>query len=118
MSKFNLILKYVRVLYSEILLRFSNQIRDPYLIKIDKIYTSSDTNDLNVSFHIANKRVSQSTTVREFIKTDMIYLIDPRMTFEIGVQFGVHSEKLSAIEAKPTLKNKCISGIKRVFIDE
>jgi hypothetical protein len=111
--------KFLRFLYKQIFLRFSGQIRDPYIIRIDNIFTDPDTNELSVSFHIANKRISQDMTVAEFVKSDMVYLIDPRIVFDMGQQFGAHSEKLEIIQkTQPTLKNKCVIGLKRVFIDE
>lgn len=109
----------LRFIYKQVFLRFSSQIRDPYLIRIDNIFTNSDTNELSVSFHIANKRINEDMTVAKFVKTDMIYLIDPRIVFDMGQQFGAHSEKLTIVQkTQPTLKNKCIAGLKRVFIDE
>lgn len=111
--------KVFRFMYKQIFLRFSGQIRDPYLIRIDNILPDPKTNELTVSFHIANKRISQEMTVAEFVKTDMIYLIDPRIAFYMGQQFGAHSEKLAIIpKTQPTLKSKCVAGLKRVFIDE
>lgn len=110
---------FVRFIYKQVFLRFSGQIRDPYLIRIDNIFTNSNTNELSVSFHIANKRINQDMTVAEFVKSDMIYLIDPRIVFDMGQQFGAHSEKLTIIQKRhPSLKNKCVAGLKRVFIDE
>ena len=72
-----------------------------------------------VSFHIANKRVEQDMTVAKFVVTDMIYLIDPRVAFDMGQQFGTHSEKLlTTTKENTSLKKKCMGGLKRVFVDE
>lgn len=111
--------KFLRFIYKQVFLRFSGQIRDPYLIRIDNIFTDSNSNELSVSFHIANKRINQDMTVATFVKSDMIYLIDPRIVFDMGQQFGAHSEKLTITQkTQPTLKNKCVAAFKRVFIDE
>ncbi|ABQ54193.1 TPA: hypothetical protein JBD37_15545 [Legionella pneumophila subsp. pneumophila] len=111
--------RFLRFVYQQIVLRFIGQVREPYLVRIDRIFTHPDTNELSVAFHIANKRVNQVQSVADFVKSDMIYLIDPRIVFDIGQQFGAHSEKLTILEKKqPDLKTKCIAGLKRVFIDE
>ena len=111
--------KFLHLVYKQIILRFTTQIREPYLIRIDQIFTRPDTNELSVAFHIANKRVNQVVSVAEFVKSDMIYLIDPRIVFEIGQQFGSHSEKLNIIEKKqPSIRTQCLTGLKRVFVDE
>jgi hypothetical protein len=111
--------KFLRFVYQQLILRFTRQIREPYLIRIDNIYTDPDSNELSVAFHVANKRVNQEMSVAEFVKTDMIYLIDPRIVFDMGQQFGSHSEKLLVNKKKDlNLKNKCVTTLKRVFIDE
>jgi len=111
--------RFLRFFYQHLFLRFSKQIREPYLIRIDNIYSEPDSNELYVAFHIANKRVNQEMPVAEFVKTDMIYLIDPRIVFDMGNQFGSHAEKLIIIQKRePSLKNKCVTTLKRVFIDE
>lgn len=113
------LIKFFRLIYTQIFLRFSCQIRDPYLIRIDNIFVNNETNELCLSFHIANKRINQVMTVSEFIKTDMLYLIDPKIVFNIGNQFGVHSEKIILTDKeKPSLRSKCLTQLKRVFIDE
>lgn len=118
MKQWTLGSRFLRIVYQQIFLRFLGQIREPYLIRIDNIFTNA-SNELWVSFHIANKRINQDMTVADFIKTDMIYLVDPRVVFDIGQQFGVHSEKLTMLQRKqPDLKSKCIAGLKRVFVDE
>lgn len=119
MKKWTLGSSFLRFFYQQIFLRFLGQIREPYLIRIDNIFTNPDSNELSVSFHIANKRVNQDMTVVNFIKSDMIYLVDPRVVFDIGQQFGVHSEKLAIRQKEPlNLKSKCVVGLKRVFVDE
>jgi len=120
MKKWGLWIKLLHFAYKQTILRFSGQIRDPYIIRVDNIFTTQDTNELSVSYHIANKRIVDHMTVAQFIKTDMIYLIDPRIVFDLGQQFGAHSEKLAIIQKnpQPSLKNKCVAGFKRVFIDE
>ena len=119
MEKMGFFSNFLRFIYTQFFLRFSGQIRDPYLIRIDNIFPDTETNELNVSFHIANKRVDQEMTVAKFIKTDMIYMVDPRIAFDMGHQFGAHSEKLLIAKKTDTsLKNKCITGLKRVFIDD
>lgn len=119
MDKMGFIGKFLRFIYTQIFLRFSGQIRDPYLIRIDNIYPNNETNELSVTFHVANKRIDQEMSVAQFVKTDMIYLVDPRAVFDMGHQFGEHSEKLLiANKTDSSLKNKCIRGLKRVFIDE
>lgn len=111
--------KFLRFIYTQTVVRFSGQIRNPYLIKIDSIYPDAATNELCVSFHIANKRVEQELTVAKFVTTDMIYMIDPRVVFDMGHQFGSYSEKLlTTNKSETSLKNKCIVGLKRVFVDE
>jgi hypothetical protein len=111
--------KFLHFIYQHLILRFSKQIREPYLIRIDNIFTHPDSNELSVSFHIANKRVNQEMSVAEFVKTDMIYLVEPRIVFNMGQQFGMHSEKLIIMQTKKAnLKTKCITNLKRVFIDE
>lgn len=119
MKKWSFLHKFLRLIYQQIFLRFSGQVREPYLIRIDNISIHPDTNELSVSFHIINKRVSQDMTVAKFVKTDMIYLVDPRIVFDMGQQFGAHSEKLTILQKSQFgLKDKCITGLKRVFIDE
>ncbi|HBD9385715.1 TPA: hypothetical protein KLD75_000174 [Legionella pneumophila] len=119
MDKWNQGNRLLRFLYQNLYLRFTGQIREPYLIRIDNIYTDPDSNELTVAFHIANKRVNQDMSVAEFVKTDMIYLVDPRIVFDMGQQFGSHSEKLIvAKRAASSLKQKCVTTLKRVFIDE
>ncbi|KTD62148.1 hypothetical protein [Legionella spiritensis] len=111
--------KFLRFVYQQTVVRFTGQVREPYLIRIDRIFTHPDTNELTIAFHIANKRVNQETSVADFVKSDMIYLIDPRVVFDIGQQFGAHSEQLTVLEKKsPSLKAKCFTGLKRVFVDE
>ncbi|WP_133129061.1 hypothetical protein, partial [Legionella nagasakiensis] len=101
----------LRFVYQQIIVRFTGQVREPYLIRIDRIFTHPDTNELSVAFHIANKRVNQEMPVAKFVKSDMIYLIDPRIVFDIGQQFGAHSEQLAIMEKKkPSLKTKCVVG--------
>lgn len=119
MEKWNQGNRFLRFFYQHLYLRFAGQIREPYLIRIDNIYTDTDSNELTVAFHIANKRVNQEMSVAEFVKTDMIYLVDPRIVFDMGQQYGSHSEKL-IIAKKPesSLKKKCMTTLKRVFIDE
>lgn len=119
MEKWGFIGKSLRFLYTKIFLRFSGQIRDPYLIRIDSVYPDIKTNELTVSFHIANKRIGEKMSVAKFVATDMIYLVDPCVIFDIGQQFGAYSEKLLRTNKEETsLKKKCISGLKRVFVDE
>lgn len=119
MEKWGVIGKSLHFLYTKIFLRFSGQIRDPYLIRVDSVYHDRKTNELTVSFHIANKRVGEEMTVAKFVATDMIYLVDPRVIFDIGQQFGAYSEKLLTTNREETsLKKKCIGGLKRVFVDE
>lgn len=111
--------KFLRFIYQHLFLRFAGQIREPYLIRIDNIYSAPDSNELSVAFHIANKRVNQEMSVAEFVKTGMIYLVDPRIVFDIGQQFGSHAEKLFITKkTKSSLKRKCILTLKRVFVDE
>lgn len=111
--------KFLHFIYQQVFLRFTGQIREPYIIRIDRIFTHPDTNELSVAFHIANKRVSQEMPVSDFVKSDMIYLIDPRIVFDMGQQFGAHSEQIAIVRKKqPSLKTKCVVGLKRVFIDE
>lgn len=111
--------KFFKCVYQQIYLRIAGRIREPYLIRIDRIFTHPDTNELTVSFHVVNKRVSQESSVSDFVKSDMIYLIDPRIVFDMGQQFGSHTEKLNLIEKKsPSLKTRCITSLKRVFVDE
>lgn len=118
MKKWNQRNKFLRFIYQHLFLRFTGQIREPCLIRIDNIYPHPDDNELYVAFHIANKRVNQEMSVAEFIKADMIYLVDPRIVFDMGQQFGSHAEKLFIIKKKePSLKNKCVTTLKRVFID-
>ena len=45
--------KYLHFLYTKFFLRFSGQIRDPYIIRVDDIYPDPETHELNVSFHVA-----------------------------------------------------------------
>lgn len=119
MEKLSSIGKLFRFIYTQIFLRFSNQIRNPYLIKVDKIYTDPETSQLSIAFHVANKRVSQEMNVAEFVSTDMIYMIDPRVVFDLGQHYGSHFEKLVRMDKPETsLKNKCVVGLKRVFVDE
>ncbi|HAU0512758.1 TPA: hypothetical protein JBG15_04350 [Legionella pneumophila] len=119
MERLSSIGKLFRFIYKQIFLRFSNQIRNPYLIKVDKIYTDSETNELSIAFHIANKRVNQEMSVAEFVSTDMIYMIDPRVVFDLGQHYGSHSEKLVQINKPQTsIKTRCVTGLKRVFVDE
>lgn len=111
--------KFLRFIYQNLVLRFTNQIREPYLIRVDNIYPDPESNELSVAFHIANKRVTDNMSVAEFVKTDMIYLVDPRVVFDMGQQFGSHSERHIIIEKKdPSLKKKCVTTLKRIFIDE
>lgn len=111
--------RFLRFVYQHLFLRFSRQIREPYLIRIDNINPDPDSNELLVSFHIANKRVNETMSVAKFVKTDMIYLVDPRIVFDMGQQFGSHSENLAITQKKKlSLKAKCVSSLKRVFIDE
>jgi len=107
MGKFSLGNICFRNLYKQIFIRLSGQLRHPYLIRIDNIFNNPDTNELSVSFHIANKRINQNMTVAEFVKSDMIYLIEPRIVFDMGQQFGAHSEKCSIFQkTQSTLKNQ------------
>lgn len=111
--------RFLRFVYQHLFLRFTGQIREPYFIRIDNIYPDPDSNELSVAFHIANKRINQEMSVAEFVKTDMIYLVDPRIVFDIGQQFGSHAEKLVITKKKESsLKRKCVTTLKRVFIDE
>ena len=119
MEKWNKLQRVLRFVYQQTYLRFKGQISEPYLIRIDSINSDPETNELLIAFHIANKRVSQEMSVAEFVKTDMIYLVDPRIVFDIGQQFGTHSEKVVLQKRqKPNLKAKCVTTLKRVFIDE
>ncbi|MFT4059520.1 MAG: hypothetical protein QM652_08235 [Legionella sp.] len=111
--------KFLRFIYQHVILRFIGEVREPYLIRIDNLFTHPESNELSVAFHIANKRINQEMSVAEFVKTDMIYLVDPRIVFDMGQQFGAHSEKLVIKQKEqPSLKAKCITSLKRVFIDE
>ena len=77
------------------------------------------TNELDISFHIANKRSEKTMPVSKFVNTEMIYLVDPKIVFDLGQQFGMHSEKLLKIKKdKNNLKQKASIILKRVFIDE
>lgn len=119
MKKDNFLIKLFTFIYKQFFLRFSGQIRDPYLVRIDGIFLDEETNELSVSYHVANKRVSDTTSVSNFVLTDMIYLTDPRLVFDMGQQSGAYSEKIRTIKTKKTsLKDKCIKEIKRVFIDD
>lgn len=111
--------KFLRFIYQHVILRFIGEVREPYLIRIDNIFIHPESNELSVTFHIANKRVHQVRSVAEFVKTDMIYLVDPRIVFDMGQHFGSHLEK-TVIKQKEqfSLKAKCITSLKRVFIDE
>lgn len=111
--------KFLRFIYQHLYIRFTGIIREPYLLRIDNIFSNRNTNELFVSFHIANKRVNQEMSVTNFVKSDMIYLVDPRIIFDIGQQFGMHSEKLVSMpKERSNLKAKCLTSLKRVFIDE
>lgn len=111
--------KFLRFIYQHVVVRFVGQVREPYLIRIDNIFTAPDSNELSVAFHIANKRINQEMTVADFVKSDMIYLVDPRIVFDIGQQFGSHAEKLLvAKKENSSLKAKCVTSLKRVFIDD
>lgn len=111
--------KFLRFIYQHIVVRFVGQVREPYLIRIDNIFTAPESNELSVAFHVANKRINQEMTVADFVKSDMIYLVDPRIVFDIGQQFGSHSEKLLVSKKESSsLKTKCVSSLKRVFIDD
>lgn len=98
MKKWSLLNRFMRFAYQQVFLRLSGQIREPYLIRVDRIYNNPSTSELSVAFHIANKRISQDATVTEFVKENMIYLTDPRVVFDMGQQFGAHSEQLSLQE--------------------
>lgn len=118
MERLSWIGKIFRFIYTNFFLRFSGQIRDPYLIRVDKIDTDIETNELMVSFHVANKRISENSTVAQFVKANMIYLVDPKVVFEMGTQFGAHSEKLLTTQkANLPFKKKCAISLKRVFVD-
>ena len=111
--------KILRFIYQHLFLIFTAQIREPYIIRVDHIFPNASTNELYITFHIANKRVSQEISVAEFVKSDMIYLVDPRVVFDIGQQFGGYAEKLDYTPQKQRhLKEKCVTSLKRVFIDE
>lgn len=111
--------KFLRFIYQHVVVRFVGQVREPYLIRIDNIFTDPNSNELSVAFHVANKRVNEERTVADFVKSDMIYLVDPRIVFDMGQQFGSHMEKLLVTKKKNlSLKAKCVTGLKRVFIDE
>lgn len=111
--------KFLRFIYQHVVVRFVGQIREPYLIRMDNIFTNPDSNELSVAFHVANKRINQEMTVADFVKSDMIYLVDPRIVFDIGQQFGSHAEKLLVPKKEnPSLKAKCVTSLKRVFIDD
>jgi len=68
----------LRFVYQQTVVRFTGQIREPYLIRIDRIFTHSDTNELTIAFHIANKHVNQEMPVADFVwkqqKIDMIFI--------------------------------------------
>ena len=85
--------KFLRFIYQHVVVRFVGQVREPYLIRIDNIFPDPRSNELSIAFHIANKRINQEMTVADFVKSDMIYLVDPRIVFDIGQQFGSHTEK-------------------------
>ena len=111
--------KFLRFIYQHVVVRFVGQVREPYLIRIDNIFTDPESNELSVAFHVANKRINQEMTVADFVKSDMIYLVDPRIVFDIGQQFGSHTEKLLvAKKENSSLKAKCVTSLKRVFIDD
>lgn len=111
--------KFLCFIYQHVVLRFTGKIKEPYLIRIDNLFTHPESNELFIAFHIANKRVNQEMSVAKFVKTDMIYLVDPRIVFDMGQQFGSHSEKLVIRQKEqPCFKKKCIANLKRVFIDE
>lgn len=111
--------RLLRFIYQHLIVRFTKQIREPYLIQIDNIDPDPHTNELLVSFHIANKRVNQDMPVAEFIKTDMVYMVDPLVMFYMGQQYGSHTERHTITKKKElSFKNKCAATIKRVFIDE
>ena len=119
MEKWNFGSRFLRFIYQQIFLRFSSQIREPYLVRVDEIFTDVETNELSVSFHIAHKRVNEDMTVSDFVKSDMIYLIEPHIVFSMGQQFGVHSERLFIQEKRtPNSKSKCAATLKRIFVDE
>jgi hypothetical protein len=112
MEKWNNGNKFLRFIYQHMFLRFSRQIREPYLIRIDDIFAHEDSNELVTTFHVANKRVEEEMPVAEFVKAGMIYLVDPRIVFDMGQQYGAHSEKLIIAEKKqPDLKRKCITNL-------
>lgn len=103
--------RVLRFIYQHIVVRFVGQVRDPYLIRIDNIFTNPNSNELSVAFHVANKRINQEMTVADFVKSDMIYLIDPRIVFDIGQQFGSHTEKFQiAKKESSSLKAKCVTA--------
>lgn len=119
MEKLNQINKFLRFIYQHVVVRFVGQVREPYLIRVDNIFTDPNNNELSVAFHVANKRVNQEMTVADFVKSDMIYLVDPRIVFDMGQQFGSNAEKLLVSKQKDSnLKSKCVTGLKRVFIDD
>ena len=119
MAKLNQINKFLRFIYQHVVVRFVGQVREPYLIRIDNIFTDPNSNELSVAFHVANKRVNQEMSVAEFVKSDMIYLVDSRIVFDMGQQFGSNAEKLLVSQQKDSnLKAKCVTGLKRVFIDD
>ena len=119
MDKHNFFVRFARFLYVNLFLRFSSQIRQQYLIRIDGVFVNELDNELLVSYHVANKRVNETTSVDKFVSDGMIYLIDPILTFEMGRQHGSYSEQLKLVKKnKISIKNKCVTNLKRVFIDE
>lgn len=106
-----------RHIYQNTFLRFSNQIRDPYLIKIYKIEENSRTNELMVDFHVANKRANLSWSVDKFVNSSFLYLTDPKAIFEMGHEHGKYAEKILLTVKKNSIKTKINNGIKRIFID-
>ena len=113
------IISILRLFYSQIFLRFSKEIRNPYFLKIDKIFIDDESRELMITFHIINKRAISKTSVEEFIKNGFIYFIDPQMVFEIGSQYGsyVESIKIKSKKMNKNLKEEGIRIIKRVFVD-
>ena len=109
----------VSFLYKNITLRFSKQIRNPYLISIADILHDKDTGEPIVYYNFINKRGAGHMSIKEFMNSEMYHLVNPKVIFQLGIEYGKYSERIPSLsKGESTKKNKVAHALKRVFIDE
>lgn len=92
---------------------------DPYLIKIRKLYTTENINDLVVEFQVSNRRAIGKLPLSEFMVSPLIHAVHPSQIYQLGfdrAQLLLNTQLKDSARKKAKPRSKNI--FKRIFYEE